>query len=456
MEKKSNNSKSAGIIRAWKLLYVLLISGMFWGCWMLYYLPQMKDIYYWRGNLVLFLAYALFSAYMLSRFEGFNLGVFRNRDVMYSQAVALTVSDFAAYVIIFLLIEKLPEVVHLLALLVLQLVVSSVWIYVGNRIYFSLYKPKKTVIVYENESEVEKIKNTPYFENKFQVLEEIKYAEKTEDFSGIISENAECVFVTGIDAESRNKLIQYCLRNGLYCCSLPNLGDIILAGAVTDCLNGEVVMNTQRKIINPDYALVKRAFDIIASLLGLLLLSPLLIVISFMIAAYDNGPVIYKQIRLTKDGREFMLWKFRSMRVDAEKDGIARLAAEDDDRITPVGKFIRKCRIDELPQLVNILKGDMSLVGPRPERPEIAEQYEEKLPEFRLRLQVKAGLTGYAQVYGKYNTEPYEKLQMDLLYINKMSLLEDAKLIFTTIKILFKKESTEGINPDQITAMSDK
>lgn len=456
MEKKSNNSKSAGIIRAWKLLYVLLISGMFWGCWMLYYLPQMKDIYYWRGNLVLFLAYALFSAYMLSRFEGFNLGVFRNRDVMYSQAVALTVSDFAAYVIIFLLIEKLPEVVHLLALLVLQLVVSSVWIYFGNRIYFALYKPKKTVIVYENESEVEKIKNTPYFENKFQVLEEIKYAEKTEDFSGIINENAECVFVTGIDAESRNKLIQYCLRNGLHCCSLPNLGDIILAGAVTDCLNGEVVMNTQRKIINPDYALVKRAFDIIASLLGLLLLSPLLIVISFIISAYDNGPVIYKQIRLTKDGREFMLWKFRSMRVDAEKDGIARLAAEDDDRITPVGKFIRKCRIDELPQLVNILKGDMSLVGPRPERPEIAEQYEEKLPEFRLRLQVKAGLTGYAQVYGKYNTEPYEKLQMDLLYINKMSLLEDAKLIFTTIKILFKKESTEGINPDQITAMSDK
>jgi lipopolysaccharide/colanic/teichoic acid biosynthesis glycosyltransferase len=145
------------------------------------------------------------------------------------------------------------------------------------------------------------------------------------------------------------------------------------------------------------------------------------------------------------------------MRQDAEKDGVARLSSGGaDDRITPVGRFIRKVRIDELPQLFNILGGSMSLVGPRPERPEIAEQYYEELPEFALRLQAKAGLTGYAQVYGKYNTTPYDKLQMDLMYIAHPSFLEDLKIIFATVKILFMSESTEGIRAGASTALEGK
>ena len=170
----------------------------------------------------------------------------------------------------------------------------------------------------------------------------------------------------------------------------------------------------------------------------------------------DHGPVFYRQVRLTKNGREFKILKFRSMTVNAEKDGIARLAGKNDSRITKVGRFIRACRIDELPQLFNILMGDMSIVGPRPERPEIAKQYEETLPEFSLRLQVKAGLTGLAQVYGRYNTEPYYKLQMDLLYINEMSMLKDLQLILATIQILFMKESTQGIAQGQETALGSK
>jgi len=166
--------------------------------------------------------------------------------------------------------------------------------------------------------------------------------------------------------------------------------------------------------------------------------------------------VLYRQPRLTKNGKVFHVLKFRSMRVDAEKDGVARLSTGDkDDRITPVGRIIRKVRIDELPQLLNILGGSMSVVGPRPERPEIAEQYEKELPEFRLRLQVKAGLTGYAQVYGKYNTTPYDKLQMDLMYIANPSFLEDLRIIFATVKILFVPESTDGVGEGQITADKD-
>ena len=149
---------------------------------------------------------------------------------------------------------------------------------------------------------------------------------------------------------------------------------------------------------------------------------------------------------MTIDGREFYIFKFRSMRMDAEKDGIARLASENDDRITPIGKIIRMTRLDELPQLLNVLKGDMSLVGPRPERPEIAREYEAVLPQFKSRLKVKAGLTGYAQIYGKYNTTPYDKLKLDLTYIQNYSFVLDLKLILLTAKILFMKESTEGVS----------
>ena len=136
-------------------------------------------------------------------------------------------------------------------------------------------------------------------------------------------------------------------------------------------------------------------------------------------------------------GKEFYVYKFRSMIADAEKDGVARLAEANDDRVTPVGKVIRRFRIDEFPQLINILKGEMSLVGPRPERPELTDEYDKEMPEFKFRLKVKAGLTGYAQVMGKYDTTPYDKLKMDLMYIEKYSVLLDMKIILMTVKTMF-------------------
>jgi lipopolysaccharide/colanic/teichoic acid biosynthesis glycosyltransferase len=183
-------------------------------------------------------------------------------------------------------------------------------------------------------------------------------------------------------------------------------------------------------------------------------LSPVFLAVAIAIKASDKGPVFYRQERLTRNGKHFMMHKFRSMIVDAEKDGVARLSTgADDERITPVGRFIRKFRIDELPQLFDILTGNLSVVGPRPERPEIAEEYMKVMPEFRLRLQAKAGLTGYAQVYGKYNITPYDKLQMDLMYIANPSFAEDIRICLATIRVLFKPESTEGIKQGRITAL---
>lgn len=197
---------------------------------------------------------------------------------------------------------------------------------------------------------------------------------------------------------------------------------------------------------------VKRAMDIVLSLIAIVISSPVLLLIGLSIKLYDRGPVFYTQERLTRDGEVFRIIKFRSMRMDSEREG-AQLARKDDDRITPVGRIIRRTHFDELPQIFNILKGEMSFVGPRPEREIIAKEYEMVIPEFSFRLKVKAGLTGYAQIYGKYNTTPYDKLKLDLTYIENYSFWLDIKLMLMTFKIIFQKENTEGIDKKQKTAI---
>lgn len=198
----------------------------------------------------------------------------------------------------------------------------------------------------------------------------------------------------------------------------------------------------------------KRIMDILISGIGIVITSPIMLIIAIAVKAYDRGPVFYFQNRLTLNGKSFKICKFRSMRVDSEIHG-ARLASKHDSRITPVGKVIRNLHLDELPQLFNVFMGDMSMVGPRPERKEIMREYEKELPEFYYRLKVKAGLTGYAQVYGKYNTTPYDKLKLDLFYIENYSLLLDIKLIFMTVKIFFQKEVSEGVDDRQVNALKN-
>ena len=199
----------------------------------------------------------------------------------------------------------------------------------------------------------------------------------------------------------------------------------------------------------------KRFFDVVLSGLALIVLSPILLIVAIAIHAEDGGPVFFKQERVTLGGKRFMILKFRSMIVDAEKDGRPHPAGEKDDRITKVGNVIRATRIDELPQLWNIFRGDMSIVGPRPERWEHDEKYTKEVPEWPLRLKVKGGLTGYAQVYGKYNTTALDKLKLDLFYITNYSLVLDVQIIFETLKIVLRKDSTEGFTEEKGKEMHD-
>lgn len=246
--------------------------------------------------------------------------------------------------------------------------------------------------------------------------------------------------------------MKYCVARGIDSFVLPRVGDVIMSSSEKIHLFHLPILRVRRYSPSPEYLFGKRIIDIILSLAALIVFAIPMLIIGLLIKR-DGGTAFYKQNRLTKDGKVFPVYKFRSMRMDAEKDGVARLSTgENDPRITPIGRFIRAVRLDELPQLLNILKGDMSIVGPRPERPEISAQYEKEFPEWNLRLQAKCGLTGYAQVYGQYNTTPYDKLLMDLMYISEPSLFEDFKIMFATVKILFMKESTKGVAEGQVTA----
>ena len=237
---------------------------------------------------------------------------------------------------------------------------------------------------------------------------------------------------------------------------MPKIPDVLVKGSDQLHLFDTPILLVREYALTVEQRLAKRLIDVICALILVVITSPVMLITAICIKCYDGGPVLYRQVRCTIGGREFKIMKFRSMRVDAEKDGVARLAARNDSRITPVGKFIRAVRIDELPQLFNILAGDMSFIGPRPERPEIIRQYVEDMPEFVYRMKVKAGLAGYAQVYGKYNTTPYDKLKLDLSYIENYSVWLDIKLMLLTLKILVKAESTEGVDSTQVTAMKQE
>ena len=264
----------------------------------------------------------------------------------------------------------------------------------------------------------------------------------------------EGVIIWDLPSAVRNRYLKYCFAHSIRCYMSPKISDIILIGTDRIHLFDTPLLMSRNMGLSVEQRAAKRMLDILVSGLGLLILSPIMLIIALIVKLYDHSSVFYTQSRLTCDGKEFMIYKFRSMRVDSEKNG-ARLASKHDSRITPVGHVLRNLHLDELPQLFNVFKGDMSLVGPRPERTEIMQEYEKEIPEFYYRLKVKAGLTGYAQVYGKYNTTPYDKLKLDLFYIENYSFVLDIKLLFMTVKIFFQKEVSEGVDDKQKNALKD-
>ena len=435
-----------------KVVNPILLTLPFLGVWFLYYAARTASPYYYWGNWVVVALFFVLYILFCRIYDGFLISINRISEIVYSQALSSVISDFLLYVVICLLSKRLVNPLPLFGALVVQVLLSGLWAYCAHRWYFSKFPAKRTAVIYDVREGLERLVEEYGLEKKFkiQIAMNVQQALANKE----LLNQMETVFLSGIHSHDRNILLKYCVEKDINVYVIPRIGDVLMSGAQSMHMFHLPMLQVGRYHPSPVYLFLKRGFDILASGIATVILSPVFAVTAIAIKRYDGGPVFYKQQRLTKDGKIFEVLKFRSMRVDAEKDGVARLSTGDkDDRITPVGRFIRKVRIDELPQLLNILKGDMTICGPRPERPEIAAQYEEDLPEFRLRLQAKAGLTGYAQVYGKYNTTPYDKLVMDLMYIAHPSFLQDLQIMFATVKILFMKESTEGFAEGITSAM---
>ena len=443
------------ILRIIKIVDAVLMTVPFALCWYLYYAKHIASPFYAKGDyLVVALFFVLFVIFGRV-YDAFLMSMQRISEIVYAQFLAAAVSDFIMYIMIWLLSKHLPNILPGVAALIGQVILATVWAYNAHHAYFKIFPPQATAVIYDTRHGMEKLIGKYGLDTKYKVVLTATADECIANLAML--DGVSTVFMSGIHSHDRNVILKYCVENNIGTFVIPRIGDTIMSGAYPMHMFHLPMLKVGRYHPQPEYLFIKRLLDIVISAVALVVLSPIFLITAIAIKATDHGPVFYKQIRLTKDGKEFGILKFRSMRVDAEKDGVARLSSGDhDDRITPVGKVIRACRIDELPQLLNILRGELSIVGPRPERPEIAAQYCEEMPEFSLRLQAKAGLTGYAQIYGKYNTTPYDKLVMDLMYIAHPSIVEDLKIMFATVKILFMPESTEGVSEGQTTAMSGK
>ena len=431
---------------------ILLIEvGLYWLLWQLYLNNIIEERFWRRGIWLLSALYGVLLVFFLQTYGGLKIGYLKRGNIIYSHILSLFIVNTIGYFILALIDKRFHSPVSFILLTVVDGIIVCIWVFLFQWIYGVLFPPRRLLVVYGVRPVFSIMEKIGARDDKYVIGGSISIDEgidkimaKAEEFEGIV--------VGDVPSHDRNLILKKCYDSSIRVYMIPKISDILVRSSTNLNLFDTPILLSKNEGLQIDQMAVKRFIDIVVSLIGIILTSPLFVMFGAAIHLADRGPIFYTQTRLTIDGKLFKIYKFRTMRVDAEKDGVARLAGEVDDRITDVGKILRATRLDELPQLFNIIKGEMSLVGPRPERPEIAAEYMEDLPEFAMRLKMKAGLTGYAQVHGKYNTTPYDKLKLDLHYIRNYSLFMDLILIVLTPKVLFMKESTEGVGEGETNA----
>ena len=423
---------------------VVMEAGIYGFVWVTYYNRLLEFPFWRRGNWLMIAVYAVLLIFFEQMYGGFKVGFYKKWNVIYSQILALVIVNVITYLQIALIDKRFHSLTLMGGILVTEIIVAVIWAFAFQFIYSRLFPRRQMLLVYGERPIFHLMQKISTREDKYQICNIIHYEEGVDEIMRL-ADQYDAIIIGDIPAHERNQLLKRCFGQGIRTYTVPKISDIINRSSDDLNLFDTPLLLSRNEDLKIEQLFAKRMMDVACSFLGLLISSPFFLIIAFLIKATDRGPVFYKQIRLTRNGKEFEIYKFRTMIQDAEKDGHARLASEHDDRILPVGRFLRATRLDELPQLINVLKGEMSMVGPRPERPELAAEIEKELPEFPYRLKVKAGLTGYAQIYGKYNTTAYDKLKLDLTYIRNYSFFLDLKLMIMTPKIMLMKESTEGV-----------
>lgn len=436
-----------------RLIKLSFATAMLLGlCWMYgvvwnqYYNEEILQMpFYRRGIWMMVLIYGILLAFFMGTYGGFKIGYLRNGNLIYSQIMAVLFTNVVTYMQIAVIDRRLVNPIYLLPMTVGEITFIVIWTLIFQAIYRSLFPPRRMLFVEGDRKDYHLIDKMNAREDKYQICEVISYKKGMEVIKKHM-EQYDAVVIGDMPSHERNLLLKHCYISGIRSYSVPKISDVLLRTSDEMNLFDTPLMLSRNIGLSIEQEWIKRAEDVVMAILLLILFSPVFLIAAVGIKCTDHGPVFYKQERLTRDSKRFMIYKFRTMVVDAEKMSGPVLASEKDPRVLPIGRFLRATRMDELPQILNILKGDMSVVGPRPERPELAAEIERTIPEFSYRLKVKAGLTGFAQVYGKYNTTFYDKLKLDLIYIRKYSLLLDLKLILMTPKIMFLKESSEGVS----------
>lgn len=426
-------------------MLVCMLTTVYGVVWINYYNKVILFPFYRKGNWMMIFIYCVLLIFFMQMYGGFKVGFLKKGNLIYSQILAVFFTNTITYFQIAVLDKKFSTSLPLLVVLLVDGFLISSWTLIFQYVYTRMFPPRKMLLISGEHSDYHLLEKMNEREDKYEICKIIDYRVglnilimEMEKYNGVI--------VGDIPSHERNIIIKYCFNKHIRTYSVPKISDILLRSSFElNLFDTPLLLSRNNSGLQIEQEFIKRVIDIVGSLIGIVITLPFFLIIALCIKMTDGGPVIYKQTRLTKDGQEFEIYKFRTMIQNAEKEGVPRLAAEGDSRILPVGRLLRRTRLDELPQIYNILKGEMSIVGPRPERPELAAELAKEIPEFPFRLQVKAGLTGYAQVYGKYNTTAYDKLKLDLTYIRNYSVFLDLKLMIMTPKIMLLKESTEGV-----------
>lgn len=430
-------------------LVVLFVTLVFIWFWKENYNTGIVFPFYYKGYLLMGAFYVFFFWLFIYIYGGMGYGYLKNTNIIFSQILSLLCANILIYLETVLLSAKFVTVLPMLEMTAIQAVIITAYSFGMGRLFKVLFPPHKITVLYEEYDPTDMLRKVKTRQDRYRIKDVVNVNCEWTELLEII-ENSEAIMIYDVHAALRNKIAKYCYEKGVRLYLTPKISDILIRSSENIHLFDTPLLLLRNNGLSFEDRVIKRILDIVVSLLVIILTSPFMLIIAIAIKLYDGGPVFFKQKRCTLDGKVFEIHKFRSMIVDAEKEGLSIPASEKDPRITPIGHIIRATRLDELPQIFDILWGNMSLVGPRPERIEHVEKYTKDIPEFAYRLKVKGGLTGYAQIFGKYNTSAYDKLKLDLMYIQNYSILLDLKLILMTIKIIFMRESTEGFDEKQI------
>lgn len=398
-----------------------------------------------RTSVVTILIFCIAETLLISVYGGYHIGRLKSKPIIMSMSLATLFTDVITHFFLCIMNVNDNNNEHfvyekpLLLILVMMLHVAMIilFTYFGNHVYFTMNKPERCCVV---TSSVESLNNIMpkivRYKKQYNVVHMIHFTSKN-----VFDYINECDTIFLYDLPSKEKILlnEYCYAKNKNIYYNFEMNDVVMLGAKTTILDDKPLVSAIVRDLTFEQKFVKRAMDLAISGLGLIATSPIMLLCAILIKAEDGGSVFFRQTRATKGGKLFKVYKFRTMK---EAGSINKSVTADDDRITKIGRILRKFRIDELPQLINIIKGEMSVVGPRPEMIENVDKYTEELPEFSYRLRVKGGLTGYGQIAGKYNTSPKDKLVLDLMYIENYSLWLDFKLILQTLTVFLKADDS--------------